>query len=430
VIFAFLAATSVLLGALVFLVSSNGIVAALSTIGTFSIGATLNAMVAAEWRKRADAYAAAAQGRESETIELAPGGHDPKVLATEVKSTFDSARRMKSKVSQLNMVIDGLAEGVLLTDVRGIVVEQNPAMKQLVKSTLIGKSAFDVFPEIKMPVEIACTKNQVTRLELERETPSRQVLSVHVAPLAQGVGASAIFFDITELRRLEQVRTDFVANVSHELRTPLASVRGYAETLQAGAIFDSNVAPNMVAVIHRQAIRLSELVDDLLQLSKLESKAFVLERKPIPVRDMLMRVVESMEVGAQKRVEITILDNISVCGDARALEQVFLNLLDNAVRHSDTSAKVVVAARIEKEIVELLVTDSGSGIATEHLGRLFERFYRVDKGRSRDAGGTGLGLSIVKHLVTTMGGDVSVQSTLGKGSTFIVRLTTVSDSTL
>jgi signal transduction histidine kinase len=107
-----------------------------------------------------------------------------------------------------------------------------------------------------------------------------------------------------------------------------------------------------------------------------------------------------------------------------------LNLLDNAVRHSDTSAKVVVAARIEKEIVELLVTDSGSGIATEHLGRLFERFYRVDKGRSRDAGGTGLGLSIVKHLVTTMGGDVSVQSTLGKGSTFIVRLTTVSDSTL
>jgi two-component system, OmpR family, phosphate regulon sensor histidine kinase PhoR len=421
VTFLFLAVASVFIGSAVFLMSNDGSAAGLATIASFGSGAVVQAMATRKWRLRADAYAAAARGVMLERIDLAPGSHDPARLATEVKTSFDSAQLMSSKVSQLNLVIDGLAEGVWLTDRNGVVLEHNPAVEKIAGQSLVGTSVGEAFPELLQPVLRACQSRADTRLELERPGLRKQILSVHVAPLARNAGSSAVFFDITELRRLEEVRRDFVANVSHELRTPLTAMRGYAETLQLGALNDPAVAPGMIDIIHRQAVRLSELVDDLLQLSKLESKALVFDLQPVLIAEVATRALESLSAENQARFDMSVDQTQLVSAHERSLEQVLVNLFENAVRHSG-SQQIAVKTEIGAGHVFVLIEDFGVGISAAHLPRLFERFYRVDAGRSRDAGGTGLGLAIVKHLCQAMKAEVSVTSQLGAGTTFTVKM--------
>jgi two-component system phosphate regulon sensor histidine kinase PhoR len=249
---------------------------------------------------------------------------------------------------------------------------------------------------------------------------------VHVSPLKHAVGGSAaVFFDVTELRRLEKVRKDFVANVSHELRTPITAIRGYAETLQDGALTDPTNAPKMVEIIHRQSERLSELVEDLLELSRLESRVLQLAEAPIDLAVAAQRAAEAVRPKAAERKISLVLEipaGITALADERGVEQVLINLLDNAAKYTPPGGKVTVFARSGAGGVVLAVQDTGIGIEQRHLHRLFERFYRVDKGRSRDMGGTGLGLSIVKHLASAMQGDVRVESAPGQGSTFFVEL--------
>ncbi len=341
----------------------------------------------------------------------------------------DDVAEMSRDLAVLRAVIDGMAEGVWVTSEDGTVVEHNDALKELLFSgtAIVGHKPKEIVPseELQLAVQRACKENVSSQLEIQLEGVRPRVISVHVSPLARELnGSSAVFFDVTELRRLEKVRKDFVANVSHELRTPVTAIRGYAETLLSGALGDSATATKMVDIIHRQSERLSELVEDLLELSRLESRELQLAERPVNLADAAMRASEAVRPKARARnttVEISISPTLFALCDQRGLEQVVLNLVDNAVKYSPPNGHVWMSAReIDAKELELIVRDDGPGIEARHLPRIFERFYRVDKGRSRDMGGTGLGLSIVKHLVNAMKGEVRVESTPGQGSTFFV----------
>jgi len=232
----------------------------------------------------------------------------------------------------------------------------------------------------------------------------------------------AVFVDVTEVRRLESMRRDFVANVSHELRTPVTSIRSAAETLIDGAASDPAAAGAFIAIIDRNATRLHQLVEDLLDLSRIEARGFRLSFEAIELKPIFSQVMGLFRERASKK-NVMLEERASgevpkVRADRRALEHVLTNLIDNAVKYCGPGTHVWVSVAMSAEAVTVSVADDGPGIDERHLPRIFERFYRVDAGRSRDVGGTGLGLSIVKHLVEAMEGTVSVESKLNQGTTF------------
>jgi len=242
------------------------------------------------------------------------------------------------------------------------------------------------------------------------------------------VGTLVVLSDVTLLRKLETVRQDFVANVSHELRTPITSVKGFAETLLDGAMNDPATTERFLKIIVRQANQLETIIRDLLDLSRLEqSSSQNLERQMTPLAGVLKSAMELCQSRAVERgVSLSLVceENLSAVVHAGLIEQAIVNLIDNAIKYgaSGERSQVDVVARREGTCVCISVRDHGNGIEQKHLERLFERFYRVDKGRSRDLGGTGLGLAIVKHIVLIHKGTVAVDSEVGKGSTFTVRL--------
>ncbi len=250
---------------------------------------------------------------------------------------------------------------------------------------------------------------------------------MHATALGEG-GILTVFVDVTDLRRLESLRRDFVANVSHELRTPVTAVRSAAETLHVSALRDPNpeVAARFVGIIERNAERLQALIEDLLELSKLEAKEFKLRKDPVELPVVAGIVIGLFRERAQKKgiaLRVDLPSGLPVVHtDQRALEQVLSNLVENAVKYCPTGASITLSAAADDRSARIRVTDTGPGIPAKHLPRLFERFYRVDAGRSRELGGTGLGLSIVKHLVEAMGGTVTVDSQVGRGSKFEVTL--------
>jgi two-component system phosphate regulon sensor histidine kinase PhoR len=255
-------------------------------------------------------------------------------------------------------------------------------------------------------------------------------LLVHATGFAGEVGGLlAVFVDVTDLRRLESLRRDFVANVSHELRTPVTAVRSAAETLRESALKDpdQSVPARFVNIIERNAERLQSLIEDLLELSRLESKEFRLKKERVEIAVVTSIVVGLFRERAEKKgvhLKIELDAGLQpLFTDQRALEQVVSNLVDNAVKYCPSGSDVTVCAtKAQSGAVCVIVRDTGPGIDPSHVPRLFERFYRVDAGRSREIGGTGLGLSIVKHLVEAMGGTVTVDSAVGRGSAFSVTL--------
>jgi two-component system phosphate regulon sensor histidine kinase PhoR len=257
------------------------------------------------------------------------------------------------------------------------------------------------------------------RLELSLQ---HRALSVQLTPLLRGE-VLCLARDVTEERRASATKRDFVANASHELRTPVAAIRGAAETLLAGALDQPETARGMVEIVHRQAERLSRLTQDLLDLSRLESRQWRFELAPVDLTALARQLLELQGPGARKKgleLRVEIPDGLLAMGDGRALEQVVVNLVDNAIKYTP-SGSVEVRATGQGEDVVLTVADTGPGIEPHHLARLFERFYRVDPGRAREAGGTGLGLAIAKHLVQGMHGEIGVESGAG-GTCFTVRL--------
>lgn len=246
------------------------------------------------------------------------------------------------------------------------------------------------------------------------------------------VGAVAMIEDITELRNLEQLRTDFTANVSHELKTPLTSIRGFVETLQAGAIDNPEMAHKFLNIIMMEANRLTRLVNDILSISKLESGDTEVSLGRLRLDKMADDVYEMLKIHAkEKQVELSINENgepIYVWGNNDRVEQLLINLIENAIKYNQPGGTVHVSVYGTEKNAYLLVSDTGIGIAEENIPRLFERFYRVDKGRSRSMGGTGLGLAIVKHIVVSMGGTIEVHSKLGEGTEFSVTLPRYTDT--
>jgi two-component system phosphate regulon sensor histidine kinase PhoR len=247
---------------------------------------------------------------------------------------------------------------------------------------------------------------------------------VQLTPLLRGE-VLCLVRDVTEERRAAATRRDFVANASHELRTPVAAIRGAAETLLAGALDRPETARGFVEIVHRQAERLSRLTQDLLDLSRLESRQWRFEVAPVDLKLLGRQVVELHGPTARKKgleLRLDVPDGLVVVADGRALEQVVVNLLDNAIKYTPTGSVELGATALGDEAL-LTVSDTGPGIEPHHLARVFERFYRVDPGRAREAGGTGLGLAIAKHLVQGMRGEIDVESGAG-GTRFTVRLPT------
>lgn len=332
--------------------------------------------------------------------------------------------------SRLEAVLLSMFEGVMVVDRRGTILLINQTLKDLLqtKEEPIGKRPLEVIRNIEIQ-EIADNA-----LKLDKGVESREIslllgeekiLMIHATPIVRdkGIdGAVLVFHDITGLRRLEKVRQDFVANVSHELRTPVTNIKGYAETLLEGALEDKENAHDFLKIIYSDSDRLARLIDDLLDLSKIESGKLKMVLEPCAFMPILERVVSSLERYARDKSVILKSDipkDIpNLLADESRLAQVLLNLIDNAIKYTENKGLVTISAKEQGKFVRIDISDTGVGIPEKDLPRIFERFYRVDKARSRELGGTGLGLSIVKHIVHAHKGEVSVQSVLGRDSTF------------
>jgi two-component system phosphate regulon sensor histidine kinase PhoR len=250
-----------------------------------------------------------------------------------------------------------------------------------------------------------------------------RAFSVTVGPLPDG-GVVSVLHDISEIERVEKTRRDFIANVSHELRTPLTSIHGYAETLLDSSDLSDGVR-EFLQVIRRNAERMARLTEDLLVLARVESGEEKLDLQPIAPGQLIKEAASALQETARaENVELALdpAPECKVIADSYAIQQVLGNLISNALRYAQSGGKVVLGAAEQPHHVEFHVRDFGPGIPSEHLPRIFERFYRVDKARSRETGGTGLGLAIVKHIVLNHGGTVRVESTIGRGSTFFFTL--------
>jgi two-component system phosphate regulon sensor histidine kinase PhoR len=274
------------------------------------------------------------------------------------------------------------------------------------------------------------TEQQVLGFELEVPGPSPHFLQVNAAAILDDdnnrLGALLIFHDLTRLKQLESTRQEFVANVSHELRTPLSMIKGYAETLLNGAKNDPEVATRFLQIIERHADRLAFLIDDLLTISQLEGGEMVLNLDAVNLHGLVAAVFEDLRARAEKQhvlLHNSVPDGLRANADGERLKQVLWNLVENAIKYGGEDGQVRVSAEtVNSDTLQVSVRDNGPGIPEEALLRVFERFYRVDKARSREAGGTGLGLSIVKHIVQRHGGKVWAESVLSEGSTFYFTL--------
>jgi len=361
---------------------------------------------------------------DDETAEL---GRALDLMATNLAATLTALRGERDL---LNLILQSMREGVLVLDHDGRMLLVNPALRGTlgIPADAEGRAALELIRNAELPSILARAQAASGPISGEIETtgPRARRLLVHAAPLpvvnGKHQGLLAVFVDVTETRRLETLRKDFVANVSHELRTPITAVRSAVDTLRLTLAGDPTASERFVDIIDRNAQRLGSLVEDLLDLSRLESKDYRPEAMPVPLRTVADQALTLLRARIEEK-KVDVGNEIDAelppaRADRRAVEQVFTNLLDNAVKYCPAGASVRLRAQKTERGLRVEIADTGPGIEPRHLPRLFERFYRVDGGRSRDMGGTGLGLSIVKHLVETMGGAIGVESTPGRGSTF------------
>jgi two-component system phosphate regulon sensor histidine kinase PhoR len=340
--------------------------------------------------------------------------------------------RLRLEAARREAILAGMVEGVLAVNHELCVVFCNETFARAVRAQYPVPDRLPVLELVRDPALIEAlakvlVDHQPQRLRVQLAAAEGRTFEVHASPLelASGRGAIAVLHDITDLERLERVRRDFVANVSHELRTPLAAIQGYAETLLNGGLEDQQNNRRFVEIIKAHAARLNNIASDLLALSELESADAGPPPERVSVRDVVEAALTALESEAalrQVKLHRSVDPNLYVTANKIRLEQVLVNLIDNAVKFNRPGGEVWIEAEPANGQVRISVSDSGIGIPSAELPRVFERFYRVDKARSRQVGGTGLGLSIVKHAVERMGGTVSAESQLGKGSKFTVTL--------
>ncbi|NVN91696.1 MAG: HAMP domain-containing protein [Desulfuromonadales bacterium] len=358
----------------------------------------------------------------------------------------DMAERIDSQMhglatekARLDTILRGMGEGVMLASCDGVITLVNPAFQNMfgIGATVEGKNLIEISrnPEL----HAAFHDLTVSGKELTREIriqPGNIILLTHWVPLAvdgNGSDLVAVFHDITDMKFVEEMRRDFVANVSHELRTPVSVIKGYAETLLLDGVLaaEPERATRFVEIIHKHAERLTTLINDILTLSSLEARETTLELNAMDVIGTINKSCTLLSAhAAGKNIRITnevVGDLPRALVDQGRLEQVLVNLIDNAVKYTPDGGEVRIFAEQVDTSIRISVQDTGIGIPSKDLPRIFERFYRVDEGRSRDRGGTGLGLAIAKHIVQLHGGELTVSSVPGAGSTFSFTLRIASD---
>lgn len=351
--------------------------------------------------------------------------------AGQIERSFAAVR---SSQRQLETLLNSMQDAVIAVSSDGLVQWANQPMDRLVpQHTRLNAPVVETIrdPDFLAAVKAATLTKEVKTTRATSIVPGR-AFDVTAAPLPDG-GAVAVLRDLTETERVEKTRRDFIANVSHELRTPLTSIQGYSETLLDLSSENSNPNREFLEIIRKNAARMSRLTEDLLTLARVESGETRFDTEPVPPIELLHDAEESFrEIARSQGVELQIVDTLrgegsveslpTVRADREAIHQVFSNLIDNAMKYGRSGSRIVLGARPAQRGIEFYVQDFGAGIASEHLPRLFERFYRVDKARSRESGGTGLGLAIAKHIMLAHGGAIRAESELNHGSTFLFTL--------
>jgi two-component system phosphate regulon sensor histidine kinase PhoR len=381
---------------------------------------------------------------ELQQVADSPGGRSslpssPESLDSELQDTVNQIKKrmgnLEEERAKISAIVQNLLEGVVAFDPQGQVLFSNSSACRILgldEQQLQGRSLWEVIrnKELAELVE-RCRDLQIyerQRAEVNIHAPARMTVEVYGLPFPlanQKKGSVIVLHDVTQLRRLEKVRAEFIDNVSHELRTPLTAIIGYLETLIDEPILETPNNRKFVHVAHQHAERLSRLVDDLRSLSEIESGKVVLRGGAVRLKDLVDEVSEMFQPEIQKkhlhmtnRIEV----EATVWADRDRVIQILLNLVDNAMKYTPEGGSISFQAQKKNERMLLHVNDTGQGISSTDLPRITERFYRVDRARSREEGGTGLGLSIVKHLVQLLGGQLRIQSELGKGTTIEIDL--------
>jgi two-component system phosphate regulon sensor histidine kinase PhoR len=334
----------------------------------------------------------------------------------------------------LEAMMNGMREGMLVVDSSLRVVAVNRAAREIF-SRAEGKletrrlSELTRNPAIHSAFTVSLERNEQAGTKVEMQGPGGPIFDLRVAPLRlddeKSRGAMGVFFNITRLERLERVRQEFLSNVSHELRTPLTAIIAFVETLEDMGVDDRENNRRFLSIIRRNAERMHNLIDDILELSAIEAGTVEVRIEPVKLRALVSDVLTALNSRARAR-GVTLSNEVAaeaiVQADARRLEQMLTNLVDNAIKFNRETGSVIIRHERMARRDRIIVADTGDGISPEHVVRIFERFYRVDRARSREMGGTGLGLAIVKHLARAHGGDIGVQSVPGEGSTFFIEL--------
>jgi two-component system, OmpR family, phosphate regulon sensor histidine kinase PhoR len=361
--------------------------------------------------------------------ELSEVAHALDATASRLEQSFHALEASRRELAAL---LDSMQEAVVAVNTQGQVIWSNAVMQRICSSAVReGRPLVELLrdPEVLACVEGALSQRENFNGKAISVAPGR-IFEVNAAPTPGG-GAVAVLHDVTSIERAEKTRRDFIANVSHELRTPLTSISGYVETLLDGNEQISPQAREFLAIILKNATRMNRLTEDLLALASVESGDYKLTLQPMRASALVEDAIDSltgMVLDSDVVLEAAETTDALVLADADSLNQVFGNLIENAMKYGKSGKRVLVGARLlekgdaTQQMVEFFVRDFGPGVPSEHLDRIFERFYRVDKARSRESGGTGLGLAIVKHIVMAHGGSIRAESELGAGVTFLFTL--------
>ena len=341
-------------------------------------------------------------------------------------------RQVEEERNKLDTLFQHMTDGMVAFDSEGMLLQFNTAAEDMLDRKLDGKLRYtDVFPEVQVRQEDMAQDGR--SIEIDYAAGPR-FLKVYFAPIrlgAEGKGLMAVLHDVTEQRKLDDSRREFVANVSHELRTPLTNVRGYAETLMSADDIDRDIQMRFLGVISSEADRMTRIVKDLLTLTRLDYNRMEMHMQPMDLRELGQKAAAAMEgqaAGQGLTLTCTLPDAMpTVLGDAERIQQVIINIITNAIKYNKPNGAIAITGGTEGEQVFLRVEDTGIGVPKADLERLFERFYRVDKARSRESGGTGLGLAIAKQIVETHGGHIGFDSEYGKGSVVTLYLPQMKD---
>jgi two-component system, OmpR family, phosphate regulon sensor histidine kinase PhoR len=395
---------------------------------------------AAPWPQIEQLVSQIARG-ESPSTFLINGGADPHRVGLALETIFarqqELERQIAGRESDTQTILGAMGDGVLVVDARSRITLTNPTFQKLfdLRDPAVGVPLVEAVRHATLDQLVAETleTGEAMRCELsvaDSRTHGERQIEVSAVPIKKAddeiSGAVVLFHDITELKQLDQIRREFVANVSHELRTPLSILRGYIEVLLDEPETPRAELARILSIMERHSKRLQRLVDDLLSLAQLESSQATLELSDVRIDELFNNLIRDWkEKLAAKNLKVIVdltPEALTLCADGTRLEEVLYNLLDNAVKFSRENGQIHLRAISRGSDVVLSVADSGLGIGKEHLSRIFERFYRADKARSRELGGTGLGLAIVKHIAQLHGGRVEAESELGRGTTIRVVL--------